>query len=550
MEKQPYALDCAQLICRLQERDAYPHPVDAVQTIQTHVSCVFLTGDYAYKVKKPVDFGFLDYHTLSKRHLWCEQELRLNRRLCPDLYLGVLPITVEADRFRVGGNGAPVEWAVQMRQLRPEKMLPQLLKSDAVTPDDIVRLARRLAEFHRNAPTDATIGAYGSQAAIADTISVTLATMDTVLSDPQYGELRSGLRDYLESFPPACAALFAQRCEEGWIRDCHGDLRAQNICFDPRYDSGVQVFDCIEFNNAFRYIDVAADIAYLAMDLDLAGRTDLRAELMDVYLQETGDSSLSEILPFYLVYRAVVRGNIALLAAGETEIPEEERQAQRAVAAAAYDLALSYTAARSKPTLWITVGFSGSGKSVLAKELVRRLPAVRLSSDRLRKAHAGAAEGAPLNFRHYTASARSEVYRCLRRAACDYLNRGQNVLLDATFLDPQEREAACALARDQNVELWMLHCRAPDAVIRQRLQARCQDPNGSDAGLTVYEQQRYDFARAAAPLVPAGVSAHLLTVDTAGSIADAARRIVRAFTAQSSVSRMASHGACDKMGLS
>ena len=520
----------------LEEPAAYPHPVEAVRTIQTHISCVFLTGEYAYKVKKPVDFGFLDYSTLSRRHHCCEQELRLNRRLCPDIYLDVLPITFEDGRLQVGGSGTPVEWAVRMKQLRDEDMLPQRLRADTVTTGEILRLADRLAAFHRSAPSDDAIRAYGAQAAIADTIAVTLKTMDTVAQEPQSALTRRILRSYLEVFMKAHTDLFACREKEDRIRDCHGDLRTQNICLDMRYDAGIQIFDCIEFNDAFRYIDVAADIAYLAMDLDLAGRADLSKDLMDTYLRETQDRSLAQILPFYRVYRAIVRGNIALLASRESEILEPERQTQRNIAASAYDLASSYAQRRPRPALIITVGFSGSGKSVLAAELACRLPAVYLSSDRLRKTAAGVSTDTRLETRNYTAYRRAEVYQRMRTCACDYLRQGQHVLLDATFLELQEREAAADLAREQDAEFWILECQAPDALIRQRLQTRRTDEHASDADLSVYEQQRYDYAQSGPMVPPHSTPIHHIHADTSRPAAETAHRIMERFTAQSFLS--------------
>lgn len=524
--------DFAQQMRLLQEPTAYPHPVKSIHLVQTHVSCVFLTGEYVYKIKKPVDFGFLDYRTLEQRRHWCEQELRLNQRLCPDIYLEVVPITLEEGHLTVGGSGTPIEWAVRMRQLREEDMLPQRLQNAGIGPEQIARLAHRLAAFHNSAANSDAIRTYGAPAVIADTIAVTLKTMDEVSATTLSASARADLRCYLEAFVDAHHALLSERVEETRIRDCHGDLRTQNICLDTRYDDGIQIFDCIEFNDAFRYIDVAADIAYLAMDLDLVGRADLRADLLDAYTHETQDRSLAQILPFYLVYRAIVRGNIALLAGRESEIPAPERQAQRDLAATAYDLAYSYVHRHPQPALLITIGFSGSGKSVLAGELVRRLPSVSLSSDRVRKERAGVAADAPLEAWQYSSEQRAEVYRILRERAGDYLVRGLHVLLDATFLAPQERQAAARLAQFHNAEFWMLECQAPDALIRRRLHARQTDPNASDADLQIYEQQRRTYSDPV--LLPSPSTAgHHLIVDTSRPVAETAHDIVERFAVSS-----------------
>jgi len=515
--------------------------------VQTHISCVFLTGEFAYKVKKPVDFGFLDYSTLARRHRWCEQEVRLNRRLCPDIYLDVVPITLEGGQVRIGGSGEVIEWAVRMKQLREKDLLPARLRAHDLSREQIVRLASRVAAFHRNARTDEAIRAYGLRDSIADTIAVTLQTMDRVAPESVSAPIRRVLHDYLQAFLEEHSDLFAQRVAENRIRDCHGDLRLQNICMDARYDDGIQIFDCIEFNEAFRYIDVAADIAYLVMDLDLAGRADLSGTLLDTYRLETEDTSLAQILPFYLAYRAIVRGNIALLASLETEIPEAERQNQRDIAVMAYDLARSYAQRRPRPALFITVGFSGSGKSVLADALARRLPAVHLSSDYLRKMRAGVPAESHLENGHYTAARRAEVYREMRKCAEVYLRQGKHVLLDATFLDPHEREAAACLARDFEAEFWMLECQAPDALIRKRLEARHADAHASDADLLIYEQQRFDYSKAENRLPPTHAPCLQIQVDTSRPAAETAHAIVERFAAQSPVSWMERDSGCVTM---
>lgn len=535
--------DISSLIEAMLAPETYPHPVEAIHLVQTHISCVFLTGEYAYKIKKPVYFGFLDYRTLEQRRAFCEQEVRLNRRLCPEIYLDVLPITrIGSDGtdgaeggLRIGGEGEPVEWAARMRQMRETEMLPVRLRADTLGQGLIKRLAHKLARFHAGAHTDASIRAYGTPASIADTIRLTLRTMQEVTQETPLAEVYRTLHAYFQWFQQVYGIHLRERMERNHVRDCHGDLRAQNICLDARFGDGIQIFDCIEFNTAFRYIDTAADIAYLAMDLDFAGHADFRSRLMKIYTEEAeqqnrdqseknkneqkeneqakeknqeqneeknreqdrgnNDSGLTQVLPFYLAYRAMVRGNIALLAAREQEVPQEERAAQRLLAAAAYDLARSYAGRRPRPALLITVGYSGSGKSALAREVYRRLPAISLSSDRLRKQRAGIVGNASLGTEHYTPEQRDAIYDEMRREAGEWLERDEHVLLDATFLDPAQREATAVLAQERNAEFWILDCRCPDDLIRQRLAKRSSDPNGaqsnsSDADLNVYLQQR------------------------------------------------------------
>ncbi|HLJ57326.1 MAG TPA: AAA family ATPase [Chthonomonadaceae bacterium] len=518
------------LIADLSDPAAYPHPAESIQVVHTHISCVFLTGDYAYKIKKPVDFGFLDYRILSRRRVFCEQDLILNRRLCPDLYLNVVPVTLQDGRLAVGGRGAVVEWAVQMRQLRLEEMLSERLAAQTACAIEIQRIADVLAGFHARAASRPDIRSWGAVGVVAHTVFSCLATMETLSASPGSIHASTAIQQYLASFLTTDPALFSRRADEGCVRDCHGDLRTQNICLDPRFDSGVQVFDCIEFNQEFRYIDVAADLGYLAMDLDLAGRPDLRKALIDAYLGARPDSSLWRILPFYMTYRACVRGNIALLAAAEPEIPEDQRQAHHAVAAAAYDLARCYACRRGRPALMITTGLSGSGKSSLARELSRRLPAIVLSSDQVRKERAGVARTDRLDDSRYTPAERAETYAELNRRAEAWLSQGEHVILDATFLSAGERGAARQLAAACGAEFWTLDLRCPDAVIRRRLALRrASQADASDAGLAVYERQLRSYAPIEPSRSDAASLGHHLVIETDRPAPEAAAEAVGRF---------------------
>ena len=498
--------------------------------VQTHISCVFLTGDYAYKVKKPVDFGFLDYRTLEQRRAFCEQEIRLNGRLCPDLYLDPVPITRNDSGLHVGGKGVPVEWAVRMRQLRSEEMLCSRSERGDVCEADIRRVASVLADFHSRSATNPEIQAWGMHAVISRTIRNTLDSMDTLAGPLLSPHGRAVIRRSLKSFLDEERGLLCRRADEGCIRDCHGDLRTQNICFDPRYDGGIQIFDCIEFNHEFRYIDVAADLAYLAMDLDLAGRADLRGNLVDMYSHVRNDGSLQRALHFYMIYRACVRGNIALFAANEREVPEPEREAQRETAAAAYDLARCYARLGAGPALLITVGFSGSGKSSLARELSRRLPAILISTDGVRKECAGVEPTARLAAAAYGPSQRAEVYAEVYRKASGYISRGEHVLLDGTFLSRQERETAARLARRVGAEFWMLECRCPEEVIRRRLTWRHGQSTASDADVTVYERQTASNIPVTLPVGNDVGNPHHIIVDTEQPSQHGAHEVVDRFT--------------------
>jgi aminoglycoside phosphotransferase family enzyme/predicted kinase len=528
METSTAQPDLLQIIAALQDPAAYTHPIAGIHVVQTHVSCVFLTGDYVYKVKKPVDFGFLNYSTPELRRHFCDEEVRLNRRLCPDIYLETTPLTWRHGCLQVGGEGEPVDWAVKMRQLREAEMMPARLAAGTIGADEIERIARALAAFHAAADISDAIQAYGRPEVVFDVIAFTLDTMDRVAKAPIYVDARRDLRAFLEGFRTR-EELFHRRVTEGRVRDCHGDLRLQNICLDPRYDNGIQIFDCIEFNDELRYIDTAADIAYLAMDLDLAGRPDLRARLIDTYAAAAGDTSLREILPFYMAYRACVRGNIALMAAAESELEAAERKAQRDIAAAAYALGRCQARRRSRPALLITRGFSGCGKSQLARELSRRLPAVHLSTDRVRKELAGVPTTETLDAAQYTPAQRAAVYEEVRRRAESALRSGEHVLLDATFQAEAEINAAAELARTVGAEFWIVDCRCPDAIIRERLLGRRRDPNASDADLAVYLAQRDRYRLLSPDNYRSPETGLLLPIDTSQTPGEAAAEVVAHF---------------------
>jgi uncharacterized protein len=488
------ATDLERLITGLLDPVAYPGRTAAVRLVQTHASCVFLAGDYAYKVKKPVDFDFLDYTTLEKRQACCEREVYLNRRLCPEVYLDVVPIVVRDGRLVVDGEGEPVEWAVRMRQLPEGDMLPARLAAGLVSTADIRKIGSILAAFHAGAAAGPELRPFGSPEAVGRNVEENFRQVEPLVGELLTPDHLESVRRYARAFLRDQAARFRQRMDEDRIRDGHGDLRAQNICLFSGLQDGVQIFDCIEFNDRFRYEDVAADLAYLAMDLDLAGWASLRRVLVEAYREAPGDAGPADLLRFYQCYRAWVRGKIALLAAREIEIPDPERREHQRLAAAAFDLACSYALCRDRPSLVITVGLSGSGKSVVARALARRLPAVRIASDDLRKERAAVPKSERLPHAAYTGERRAAVYGELFQRAEKMLAAGEHALLDATFLSAADRDAAAAVAGRREADLWIVECRCPEDVARRRIAARRNGgSDASDASIAVYEDQRRRF---------------------------------------------------------
>ncbi len=328
-----------ELVQALLDPKAYSHSPPWVELAQTQMSFVFLAGDLVYKVKKPVNLGYLDYTTLEKRHFFCQREVELNRRLCADVYLGVVAITEQGGKITLDGRGQPVEYAVKMRRLPQEAMMDAKLVRGEVTPEMLAAVAEKLAEFHGKAETSAAISAFGDLDTIrqntAENFRQTEKYVGTTISPERYRRIKA----YTEDFLLPKAPLFRRRIRAGRIRDCHGDLHAAHICFWK----GICIYDCIEFNDRFRYGDVASEVAFLAMDLDHYGRADLSRHFVNAYVSASKDAELIELLNFYKCYRAYVRGKVASFQFDDPHISKAEKKRILAVARDYFELASSYT---------------------------------------------------------------------------------------------------------------------------------------------------------------------------------------------------------------
>ncbi|WP_044874109.1 AAA family ATPase [Pseudomonas sp. LFM046] len=475
------------LIAALQNPALYSHPVDGFQVIETHISWVLLTGSYVYKIKKPVNFGFLDFTSLDSRRHFCGEELRLNQRLTRDLYLEVLPITGSPEAPQIGGEGPAIEYVLKMRQFPQENLLSALQARGELTPAHVDALAGQIASFHLAAPRVAMDHPLGTPDAVMMPVRQNFEQIRPMLDDkadlPQLDALEAWAESSFERLKP----LLARRKQEGFIRECHGDIHLGNATL---IDGQVVLFDCIEFNEPFRFTDVYADIAFIAMDLEDRGLKSLSRRLVNQYLEQTGDYEGLELLNFYKAYRAMVRAKIALFS-----LAHQTDAVQKAATIRQYrnyaGLAESYSAIPS-PFLAITHGVSASGKSHVALRLVEAFGAIRLRSDVERKRLFGEqqADAEGLQSGIYSQDASAATYQHLSQLASAVLRAGFPVVIDATFLKQVQRQAARKVAEETATPFLILDCHAPEAVIEAWLaQRQAEGGDPSDATLEVVRAQ-------------------------------------------------------------
>ncbi|HWR98115.1 MAG TPA: AAA family ATPase, partial [Candidatus Methanoperedens sp.] len=453
----------------------YPHRPRRVRLVQTHISWVFIAGDRVYKVKKPVDFGFLDFSTLPRRARACRREVELNRRLAPGLYLGVVPIYASkplAPRgFALSPPGRVVEHAVVMRLLPQERLLSSLLARGTAGAAVMRRVARRIAAFHARATPAAARWRRVAvlEERLRENFRQTVPFLGRTVSRGDY----LLVWDYNHDFLARQRALLEKRAREGRIRDGHGDLHAEHVWIGR---AGVLVYDCIEFSDRLRQGDVAADIAFLYMDLLHHRRPDLATALMHEYLRRTGDWEVRLLVPFYACYRAVVREKVESLQLADPGIAAAAKRAAARRAAGYFRLARELARRDARPRLFVVGGLPGSGKSTVARGLAGRIGADCLASDVLRKELAGAEPQtrlpAAVGEGIYQPALTALTYGELLRQAERLLRAGRSVVLDATFARAADRRRAAALARAVGGVLVAAECRCPARVARERLAAR------------------------------------------------------------------------------
>jgi hypothetical protein len=484
------------LVSRLLTPAAYPHPVGPIRLVETHISWVFLTGEYVYKVKKPVDLGFLDFSTLDRRRYSCAEELRLNRRFAPDLYLDTVPIIGPPATATVGGSGKPIEWAVRLRQFDEETRLDRVLDRGALDGPACAELAAELARVQERLEVADEGSQWGTPAAVATAIEETLGHLRRHRADARDRIDAVGRR--MHQRLAASEAAIEGRRRAGRVRQCHGDLHLANLV---HHDGRFLAFDAIEFSDTLRWIDVASDLAFLTMDLESRGRPDLAAVVTSGWIEASGDHDALRVLPLYRAYRAVVRAAVAAIrgaqAAGEKGAAAVEAKAVSAAECDRYLALAEKLVADRRPVMVATCGVSGSGKTTLAGAVAALLGGIRLRSDVERKRAAGMAPrerpaDAAATAALYSDAATERTYARLAALAQLALESGTSVVVDAACNRRAERRMLAAIAAAAEVPCVWLALDVSEAEVLARVARR--QAAGQDASDATADVVRRQFA--------------------------------------------------------
>lgn len=475
------------LIQNLQNSYCYEHPVSKFQVIETHISWVILTGHYVYKIKKPVNLGFLDFSTLEMRKFYCEEEIRLGKILAPEIYLETVAIygTQEAPSLgnsQLQSTSMPIiDYAVKMHEFPKEALLTSLLSQNRLTATLIAQLAKCVADFHQATKVANSTFPFGSPEQVHTPVLQNFDQIQPLLQIPEDQRQLSDLKVWSCQQWEYYQTTFLKRKQQHFIRECHGDLHLANIIF---YHGKILLLDCLEFNEAFRWTDTMADLAFLVMDLHDKGRPDLATLLINSYLSYTADYQGLSVLPYYLVYRAMVRAKVSLLRLAQPGITPQEAYQVQVDYKHFITIATHYTQL-PPPTLVITHGLSGAGKTTQAQHWSKLQSAIHLRSDVIRKQLYGlpidAQMHAPLYSHHYTPQATEQTYLELLRLTEYLLHAGFSVIVDASFLKRAQRTPFNSLAQRLKTPYHILHAQAPIEVLRQRIQKRQTEQDSSEA---------------------------------------------------------------------
>lgn len=468
----------------------YPHPVSEIRLMQTHISWVILTGDWVYKLKKPVSFGFVDFSSLEQRQAACLEEVRLNRRTAPSLYDGVVPLVDGFDGPQFGGSGPILEYAVWMRQFAQADLFEQCLARNELSVDVIEHLARAVAELHQQAAVASMEAPYGTPELIRSTVQACLDELAKAHLPEAIRTRLIPLNVWVMAEWRRLNSTFLLRKQQGLVRECHGDLHLGNIVL---YRGKPTLFDCLEFNPNLRWIDMISDIAFLVMDLHDRGASSLAWRTLTVWLEQTGDYQGLDALKYYLAYRALVRAKVASIRLRESELSPEVQQQQHLLLESYVELATTLTRS-GQPAIVLMHGVSGSGKSSIARKLVESLGAVQIRSDIERKRLMGMWPAAPIspptNPEVYSTETTRKTYLQLQTLARTVVSSGYPVVVDAAFLRQTDRHAFSSLASELGVPFVIAACQAPVAVMQDRVSKRQQiGQDASDANVAILQQQ-------------------------------------------------------------
>lgn len=480
------------LLERLQDPARFTHSVETFQLIETHISYVLLTGTYAYKFKKPVDLGFLDFSTLEKRRFFCHEELRLNTRFAPSLYDTVVTITGSVDDPHINGTGPVIDYAVRMRQFAPADRLDKVCERGELTATHIDQLADDLAAFHSSAPVAGRNSIHGTAATISARVEQNFEQIAQHSDVPSSEHILKALKAWVTLKQTELQDDLTIRHHEGWIRECHGDLHLANCAL---IDGKVVMFDALEFAEDLRWIDPLSEVAFLYMDLDQRGHKQLARRFLNRYLENADDYQSLNLLPYYLVYRAMVRAKVAAIESHQHRNDSPRRNQANAQLSDYLDRAMSYSYTPEPSPLIILQGLSGGGKSWLARKLVEALGAICIRSDVERKrllgfdpvasTRSGVAGGA------YSAEITDKVYQRLYALTYPVLDAGFPVLIDATCLRESQRAPFQRLARVAGFPFIILSVQAPDDILRSRILNRnLHERDASEATLAVLDHQQ------------------------------------------------------------
>jgi uncharacterized protein len=475
----------------------YPHPVMMpIELMQTHASYVLLTGEFGYKIRKPVNFGFLDYSTVEKRQHFCNEEIRLNQRGAKELYIEVVSILLQrrcanakqGDRYHLGTDGEIVEYAVKMVQFPQSTLLSNMFEAGTITTEHIEEMGREVAKFHGDAQTNEYISGFGEVDRVRQSIDDNYHHTEKYIGLAQTQQQFTETKAYTDRFLVENSQLFVDRISGGFIRECHGDLHLRNIC---RWHDKILLFDCIEFNEPFRFVDTMYDIAFAVMDLEARGRKDLANRFLNTYAEQTGDWAGLQVLPMYLSRQAYVRAKVTSFLLDDAGISSADKAAAAKTAGDYYRQAWAYTQSHQGKIILMS-GLSGAGKSTLGKQIAARVGGVHLRSDAVRK-HLG---GIPLLSKGdeslYTPEMTAKTYQRVLELGAKLAAQGFTVILDAKYDRVALRTAVVDLAQSQSIPIQIVHCTAPEAVLRDRLQQRTGDIADATADLLTSQQAAWE----------------------------------------------------------